>query len=523
MSNRWFSLAAVCLGMMLSFLNITATISALASLQQDLQISNATLVWIPSIYALVVAALVLSTGTIGDVYGRRRAFVAGTAVMAVGSVLTATAGSGSWVIVAQAVTGVGGALVLPNSLAIVSHLFPDPRERTEAITVWAACSGLGLALGPLSAGAILLAFSWSIIFLVNSIAAALVTVVVMVVVRKGSSGSARLDWYGLVSGTVAIAAFTYWVIDGSHNGFFSKSALSAITLAAVGIATFFTVEVRSDHPMLDLRLFRSASFSAVMLVAATAMFGFTGIALISVLLLQKVDGLTAWSAGLHLLAMMGTYVLASAVAPKVLARIGFKIPLTAGLVLVSLGAIMLLRVRADSGSIEITTGLIVVGVGFGFLIAPSTAAAMISVEPQRAGMASAAVNMVRQLGGVLGSSVLGSVLTAKFASELPGRLAERGVPGPIADVTAAGAANGAVSPVVEFTDQISGAVAEAFTAAYRSGITIAAVTFAIVAVIAAVFVTSRPTHTSKKETSHDVSTHHRSIVGNRTSDSDRVR
>jgi DHA2 family multidrug resistance protein-like MFS transporter len=509
--------------MMLSFLNITATISALASMQGDLQVSNASLVWIPSIYALVVAALVLSTGTIGDVYGRRRAFVTGTVVMAVGSILTATAGSGTWVIVAQAVTGVGGAFVLPNSLAIVSHLFPDPRERTEAITVWAACSGLGLALGPLSAGALLLVFSWPIIFVVNSVAAVLVAVVVMLVVKEGSSGVARLDWYGLASGTVAIAAFTFWVIEGSHSGVFSPAALFAVSLAVLALIVFVVVEIGSHHPMLDLRLFRSASFSAVMLVAATAMFGFTGVALITVLLLQEVYGLTAWSTGLHMLTMMGTYVVASALTPKVLARIGFTIPLTAGLALVALGASLLLRVRADSGSIEITPGLIVAGIGFGFLIAPSTAAAMTSVEPQRAGMASAAVNMVRQLGGVLGSSVLGSVLTAKFASELPIELAGRGVPGPVVDVTVDDAAHGTVSAVGEYADRIADAVAEAFTTAYRSGVAIAAVTFVVVAVIAAVFVTSRPTHTSTTVALHDIGSDHGSIVGNRTSDSDRIR
>lgn len=458
-NTRWFALAAVCFGMMLTFLNITATISAVPAIQSDLDADSATMVWIPSIFALVVASLVLSAGTVGDVIGRRTAFIAGSAIMSIGSLSSFLSHSSGMILAAQAITGVGAALVLPNSLAIISNGFPDPKERTEAISIWAACSGLGLAIGPLSAGAVLGAFSWNAVYLVNAIAALVVVVIAPIVVPRSKVQGARLDVPGLLSATTAIAALTYWVIDGSHSGFTSTHAIGAIILFACVLAFFIVYERSTNAPMLDLRLFRSASFSTVMVVSATVLFGFTGLSLISVLFLERIGKLSAWSTGLHLLALMGTYVVVSAIAPRLLPRIGFKVMLTTGLIITALGSLLLLRVHPHEGWTNLTVALVVLGVGFGSLIAPATAAAMNSVAPAQAGMASGTVNMFRQLGGVLGTSVLGSILTSQLASGLLTRPAD-----------------------------------EAFESAFHTCALVAAAVFAVVAIPTAVFVRSRPSH-----------------------------
>jgi len=456
---RWYALAAVCFGMMLTFLNITATISSVPAIEEDLQAGSATMVWIPSIFALVVASLVLSAGTLGDVIGRRTAFLTGSAIMSAGSLCSFLAHSSGWVLAAQAITGVGAALVLPNSLAIISNSFTQPKERTEAISIWAACSGLGLAIGPLSAGAVPFEISWNTVFLVNSIAALVVTLVAPFVVPQSKVAGARLDLPGLVAATAAIASLTFWVIDGSHNGFGSTRAIIAIVVFACALALFITYERAVDAPMLDLRLFRSPSFSTVMVVSATVLFGFTGLSLISVLFLERVGALSAWTTGLHLLALMATYVVVSGIAPRLLPRLGFKVMLTGGLLITSVGALLLLRVHANDGWTDLTIALVVLGIGFGSLIAPATAAAMNSVAPTQAGMASGTVNMFRQLGGVLGTSVLGSILTAQLAEALQ------------------------TQPP-----------AEAFESAFHVCAVVAAIVFAVVAVPAALFVHSRPTH-----------------------------
>lgn len=268
----------------------------------------------------------------------------------------------------------------------------------------------------------------------------------------------RLDVPGLLSATTAIAALTYWVIDGSREYFTSTHAIIAIILFACALAFFIVYERSTGAPMLDLRLFRSASFSTVMMVSATVLFGFTGLSLISVLFLERIGKLSAWSTGLHLLAVMGTYVVVSAIAPRLL-RIGFKVMLTTGLIITALGSLLLLRVHPHEGWTNLTVALVVLGVGFGSLIAPATAAAMNSVAPAQAGMASGTVNMFRQLGGVLGTSVLRSILTSQLASGLLTHPAD-----------------------------------EAFESAFRTCALVAAAVFAVVAIPFTVFVRSRPSH-----------------------------
>lgn len=490
---RWGAVAVVCLGMMLTFLNITATISGLQTMQQDLGLSNTTLVWIPSVYALVVASAVLSAGSLGDLWGRRRAYLLGTAILASGSVITAAASSSAWVLVGQGVAGIGGALILPNSLTIVSGMFPDPYERTRAITVWSTGTGLGLAVGSLSAGAVLLAFSWHAIFVVNAVAAVLVLVVARVLVPESTSPASRLDVPGLVLGTAAIASLTFWVIDGSRSGFGTVGALVALAATVLGIVAFVLVELRTERPMLNVRLFRSRAFTAVMLVGATAMFGFTGVALLCVLYLQRVEGLSAWSTGLRLLALMATYIVVSSLVSMLLSRCGFRVVLTCGLLLVAAGATLLLRVDAADGPAVMTLGLVATAVGLAFLVAPATAAAMISVAPERAGMASAGVNMFRQIGSVLGSSVLGSILTARFVAELPGELSDRSIPPPVSDAVVAAAENGGrATPPGAVATAVQDAVQTAFTTGYHSALTVTAITFVVIAVPAALFVRNRP-------------------------------
>ena len=255
--------------------------------------------------------------------------MAGVVFFIGGSVTAFTADATGVLIAAQVGMGVGGAMVLPTSLAVVSHAFTDPQERTEAISVWAGSSGLGLAVGPLGAGLLLDHFSWHSIFLINVVLGALALVGALAFVTESKHPSRTLDPVGMVLGTLTVAALTYAVIEGKSQGYASGRLLLVYAVFAVSMAAFIAYEARHHDPMIDLRLFRSGSFSAVLAVATTAMFGFTGTALLTTLYLQHVHELTPLQTGVRLLVMFIPFIVVSAVAGRLVRRTGFKVMLTA--------------------------------------------------------------------------------------------------------------------------------------------------------------------------------------------------
>ncbi|GAA2541493.1 MFS transporter [Winogradskya consettensis] len=414
----WLALVAVCLGVMMTFVNITATVGSLSAIQADLHASATTIVWVTSAYSLVVAGLTLSMGTLGDLLGRRLVFLAGTAVLGAGSVLAFTAHSAGALIAAEAVMGAGGAMILPTSLTIVSHNFPDPHQRTEAISIWAGASGLGLAAGPIVAGALLEGFSWHSVFLANAVLAVVVLIVTPLLVAESRHLGRRLDVPGLLLATTTVTALTYAIIEGGHNGIGAGRVLTALAVFVVALALFVVVELRSADPMLQLRLFRSVAFSTAMLVAVAAMFGFGGVPLLVVLYVQRVQGASALDTGFQLLPLFVVYIAVSAVAARLARRVGLRVMLGGGLLITAAGAALLLITPAHQSYAHVWPGLVLFGLGEGLVLAPVTAAAVASVGAERAGMASAALNMFRQIGSVLGTSILGTILTSHFASKL---------------------------------------------------------------------------------------------------------
>ncbi|MFJ5264934.1 MFS transporter [Streptomyces sp. NPDC088387] len=491
--HRWLGLLVVCLGVMMTFINVTATITSLGSLQQDLRISTHTLVWITSAYSLAVVSLVMSAGTLADLIGRRRVFMGGAVVFAAGSLGAFLAGSAGTLIAAQAVMGVGGAAILPASLTIVSTTFTDPHERTTAISAWAACSGLGLAAGPLIAGALLDHYSWHSVFLTNLVIGALAVALSPVFVQESKHPSRRLDLSGMILGTLVLASATYAIIQGGATGYTRTPILVAYVVFALSLALFVRVELRHHDPMLDLRLFRSASFAAVMGVSATSLFGFVGIALISVLYMQRVTHAGPLDVGVRLLVMFASFVAVSAIAPRLVRRLGFTVLFAVGLGLMGAGSLLLLTVGPFDGYGAMWPGLLVAGAGSGLLVAPSTAAAVSSVPPLQAGMAASAVNMSRQLGNVMGPSVLGTILTSHFSNNLHDRLVDADLPSRTADQIVAGAAHGGggsslPAPVARI---VADAVPRAFTDAMHLSLLIGAIALLAMGVVAALVVRQR--------------------------------
>ncbi|MGN9779163.1 MFS transporter [Micromonospora sp. H33] len=490
-SSQVATLVAMCLGAAITFLQITATVSALTTIQRDLRVEPTTLIWIPSAYTLAVASLVLSAATLGNRYGRKRLFAAGVIAMILGGAVTAQAGTPAWVIAGQLLAGVGGALILPNSLAILGVTFTDPHRRTEVITAWSAASGIGLAVGPLIAGALLRQYHWHTVFLSTIVLGVVTLVVAAVGVAESRQGSGRLDLPGLLLGTVTIAAFVYAVIQAGRDGWTSPPVVTAWLGSAAALVGFVLVELRAAAPMLDVRLFRSASFSAVMVVAAVSLFGFTGVAILLVLFHERAQGLNPLDTGWRMLVLFGVYALAAFGAGRAIRRTGFKAPLTAGLLLGGLASLGLAAQGPATTFGHRWPLLALFGAASGLVVAPATAAALASVAPAQAGMASGAVNAARQVGSVLGASLLGTLLTTRLLAELPERLAAHQVAEPARTAVQSSVAAGS-SGTEALPDPVRAALAEALTAGVQAGLQINAVVFFATALIALLLVRNRP-------------------------------
>ena len=491
---QWLALVTACLGMMAAFLVITASVAILAPMARALHTSSTDEVWVASIYSMAVSCLVLTAASVGDVIGRRQIFAAGVFVLGLGSLLVALAADTGVVILGQAVMGIGGAMVLPNSLAIVANLFVDPRERTAAVSAWAAVSGLGLAAGPVVGGVLLLWFSWRSVFILTIAVAAFVLVLVPFFIPDSRSPGRRLDPPGLVLGVLAIGALSYGVIRGGNDGYATTAIVACFCVAAVAAAAFVVVERNSAAPMLHLPLFANPSFSAANAAAFVAQFSFVGIAFVELLYFEQVKQYSVLALGIRLLALTGTYVITSAVASRVVSWLGFKIVITGGLVLLSAGGFLLLAQGPSTSPTAISLVLALCAVGVGLVLPPATAVAVVSVEDHQGGMASGAVNMSRQVGSALGAAILGTVLTSGLAANLPGALTSRGVPGPtagkIAAVATAGGSRGSVPASLEET--LDSAVGSAFDTAMHHAVLIPGVLALVMAIVTAAFLRARP-------------------------------
>jgi MFS family permease len=484
-------LVAVCLGTTMIFFQITAAASALGAIQEDLHVSPAALIWIPSAYTLAVAGLVLSAGTLGSRHGRWRLFRLGVLTMIAGSLTSVAAASTGMVVVGQLVTGVGGALILPNSLAILSTTFPDPHRRTEAITAWAAASGIGLVVGPLAAGELLAHLGWHAAFASTPVLGVLTLAVTVRRPREAAPPSGRLDLAGQLVAVVSISALVCALIEGGQAGYGSPAVLGLWAVAAVGTVAFVLVERRSGVPMLDLRLFSSRSFTALLLVGTVLLFGFSGVTVLSVLFYERVQHLGALDAGWRMLPVFGVYVVVAYATGRIVRRTGFTAPLVAGLVLGGVAALGLVTQDPGTPYSSVWPLLAAFGAACGLVAPPSTAAALASVPAAQAGMASGAVTMFRQVGSVVGSSLLGSLMTSRLIAALPGRLAAQHVPAGARDAVQHAVAAGSPPPGGA-GHAVTTAIELALTSGVHAGLAVTGVVFLATAVLVVAVGRNRP-------------------------------
>jgi EmrB/QacA subfamily drug resistance transporter len=419
-NRKWWTLAAVAFGLFMIMLDNTVVNVALPSIGRDFDTDLSELEWVVNGYALTFGVLMLTGGKLADLLGRRRIFIAGLAIFTLASLACGLATSAEFLIGARIVQGVGSALMNPATLSIIIATFP-PRQRGMAIGIWAGVSAMALAIGPLLGGIITEHIDWSWVFFINIPVGVLGIVVARLVIDESRDTSAvqRLDLPGLAVSAIALFALTYGLIEANQHGWTSPLILSLFAVAAVGLVGFVLLEQHQRVPMLDLSLFRNPTFAganAVMMLVGLAMFG---VFLFVTLYMQNVLGYSPTEAGATFLPMTILIVLLAPVAGKLSDHVGSRWLMASGMTLVSVSLLLDTRLDAGSNFWDILPPLIVGGIGMAFAMTPTTAAAMGSVPVDKAGVGSAVLNSMRQVGGSLGIAVLGAIIVSYISVEPP--------------------------------------------------------------------------------------------------------
>ena len=419
-SRRWWALAAVSLAAFMTYLDNNIVNVAIPTIQRNLHLSVSGLEWVVSSYLLTLAGLLLVGGRLADVYGRRRLFLLGLGVFTLSSLAAGLAGSAEVLIASRAVQGVGAALLMPATLAIIVAAFTDIRERTMAIGIWAAAGALALAGGPALGGVISQHFRWGWIFLINVPLGVITFAVALRDVRESRESAAvrRLDPPGLVTSAVSLFALTYALIEGNVRGWTSPVILGAFALAAVATAAFLAIESRSATPMVDLTMFRRREFSGGIGTMMIWAFGILGIYFFTSLYLQEVLGFSPVKAGLAFVPMALCVAVFASLAPRIEPWAGAHRAVAAGMLLMVAGLVLFARLGLNVTYPALLPGFMLFGAGAGLMNVPLTNATMAATPAARAGIASALLNASREVAGLLGITVIGAVLSTRRAAAL---------------------------------------------------------------------------------------------------------
>src|SRR6202050_3777744 len=397
-SRKWWTLAAVSLAAFMSYLDNNVINVAIPTIQRSLGLSVSGLEWVVSSYLLTLAGLLLVGGRLADVYGRRRLFLLGMAVFTLSSLAAGLAGNGGTLIASRAVQGVGAALLMPTTLAIIMATFTNVRERSMAIGIWAAVGALALALGPVLGGLISQHLRWGWIFLINVPVGVITFAIAMRNVRESREPSSvrRLDLPGLVTSAVTLFALTYALIEGNVRGWTSPLILGAFALAAVAVTAFLAIESRTAHPMVDLTMFRSREFSGGTGTMMIWAFGILGIYFFTSLYLQQTLGFSPLKAGLAFVPMALCVAVFAIIAPQVGARAGAHRTVAFGMLLMVIGLSLFGRLGLQATYTRLLPGFTLFGAGAGLMNVPLTNSVMAATPAARAGVASALLNASRQ-------------------------------------------------------------------------------------------------------------------------------
>ncbi|MBC5784801.1 MFS transporter [Ramlibacter sp. USB13] len=491
--KRWVLVASI-LGSSLAFVDGTVVNVALPALQRDLGATVAQAQWVVESYALLLAALLLAGGALGDRFGRRRVFLAGVVVFAAASLACALSRDVTQLVASRAVQGTGAALLVPGSLALISAFFPED-ERGRAFGTWAAFSGITSALGPVLGGWLIDHFSWAWAFAVNVPLAAVVVVVTWLQVPESRADDAgtRLDLPGAALATLGLGGVVFFFIEAPVQGWGAAPVLAALALGVAALAGFFFVERRRASPMLPLAWLRDRNFAGANLLTLLLYAGLGGGLFFLPLNLIQVQGLSATAAGASLLPFIAILSLLSRWAGGLADRGSARRALVVGSLIAAAGfALLAVPGTAASYWTGFLPGIAVLGLGMAVVVAPLTTTVMNAVPQEHAGTASGINNALSRVAGVLAIAVFGALMAAVFQARL--REAMAGLPGDLADVLWRQRDRLAAIQVPDAATAAREAVRHAFVAGYRWIMLASAVLALASAAIAAAWVRDEARH-----------------------------
>ena len=427
--TRWLALAVLCVTVLIANLDNTVLNVALPTLVRDLDATSSDLQWIVDSYIIVFAGLLLAAGSLADRIGRKKTFLAGLVIFAAGSAAAAFSGGVSTLIAARAGMGVGGALMIPSTLAIISNMFHDRTERQRAISLWAGTSGIGVALGPIIGGLLLSHFWWGSVFLINvPIAAAGLIAAIFLVPDSRNTAARAPDVTGAVLSIAGIGAILWSIIEAPTRGWTDGLVIAAGAGGLAILALFAIWERTTSHPMLNLGFFRQRSFSAAIPAVATVTFGLYGGLFVLTQFLQFSLGFTPLQTGIRILPAASALVVIAPASALLVRVIGAKFTMAAGLALIAGGLWQISGATVTTTFAGTVLGIVLLGAGAGLALPTATGSVLGSVPGTDSGVASATNTTAIQLGGALGVAVIGSLLDTRYQDNITAALAGQHLP-----------------------------------------------------------------------------------------------
>ncbi|MFD9409222.1 MFS transporter [Streptomyces sp. NPDC059989] len=409
-------LGICCMSLLIVSLDNTVLNVALPSMRRELDASVAGLQWTIDAYTLVLASLLMLMGSTADRIGRRKVFVAGLVLFGAGSLLCSLAPGLDWLIFFRMVQAVGGAMLNPVAMSIITNTFTDPAERARAIGVWGAVGGISMAAGPLIGGVLVDSVGWRSIFWINlPVGLAALVLTLRHIPESRAARPRRADPVGQVLVMLLLGTVTYGIIEAPAEGWRSPLIMGCALVAVASLVGLLVYEPRREEPLIDLRFFRSAPFSGATVIAISGFAGMAGFLFLNTLYLQDVRGLDALHAGLYMLPMAVLTFLFAPLSGRLVGSRGPRLPLLIAGVAMGVSGLLFAVFQAETSTTLLFTGYVLFGLGFGMLNAPITNTAVSGMPRSQAGVAAAIASTSRQTGGTLGVAIVGAVLAAGMA------------------------------------------------------------------------------------------------------------
>jgi EmrB/QacA subfamily drug resistance transporter len=410
-------LAICCLSLFIIGLDVTIVNIALPSIGQELDSSISGLQWTVGAYSVVMASLLMFSGSMADRLGRRRTFVTGLTVFSAASLLCSLAPSVGFLVAFRVLQAVGASMMNPVAMSIITNTFTDPRERAQAVGVWGAVFGISLALGPVVGGTLVSSAGWRSIFLINiPIGLAAIALTLRFVPESKAPRPRRFDPVGQALVIVLLGALTFGIIEAPSRGWSSPGILGALSASGAALVALLLYEPRREDPLVDLRFFRSVPFASSIATSVAAFSAFGGFLFLNTLYLQDARGLSPVHAGLATVPMAAMTMLASPLSGRIVGRRGPRVPLLISGLLMTAACALLIGLDPATPFAQLEAAYVLFGLGFGFVNAPITNAAVSGMPRAQAGVASAIATTSRQVGQTLGVAVIGAIVSSQVGA-----------------------------------------------------------------------------------------------------------